>query len=382
MNRNLILVAISLFAWGIGEGLFIYFQPLYLQEWGADPILIGSIYSAMGIAMALAQIPSGYLSDRFGARSMMIGSWIIGTLAAWFMALAGSMPMFIVGIVLYGLTGFVVAPMSSYITNVRGNLSVGRALTFASGLYNAGAVLGPITGGFIAQTLGFQKVYLLAGIIFILSTIIVLFVKKDPEIHHADQESIQSVGLLKNYRFLAFLGVAMVSFFALYLPQPLTPNFLQNQQEYSRSTIGILGAFGSLGNAVAMLALGNLGAVTGFIIGQVWMLVFAVLFLAGNSPVWFGVAYFFVGGYRLCRSMVLAIARPLVHPKQTGLAYGMIETTASLSIITAPILGGVLYKQAPLSLYQVSIILIGLVLVMNLVVFSVIRKRRKHDPQH
>ena len=46
MNRNLLLVAISLFTWGVGEGLFIYFQPLYLQQWGADPLMIGAVLSA------------------------------------------------------------------------------------------------------------------------------------------------------------------------------------------------------------------------------------------------------------------------------------------------------------------------------------------------
>ncbi len=82
MRRNLLLVTISLFAWGMGEGLFIYFQPLYLQEFGADPVMIGSIFGEMGIAMAVFQIPAGYLSDRFGDRSIMWGSWFLGTFAA------------------------------------------------------------------------------------------------------------------------------------------------------------------------------------------------------------------------------------------------------------------------------------------------------------
>jgi hypothetical protein len=29
MKRDLILIGIALFAWGFGEGLFIYFQPIY-----------------------------------------------------------------------------------------------------------------------------------------------------------------------------------------------------------------------------------------------------------------------------------------------------------------------------------------------------------------
>jgi len=381
MNRNLFLVALSLFIWGIGEGLFIYFQPLYLQEWGSDPLMIGGIYSAMGIAMALAQIPSGYFSDRFGSRSFMLSTWVLGTIATWIMAIAWSLPTFVIGVVLYGLTGFVVAPMNSYITSVRGNMSIGRAITLCSGLFNLGAVVGPVTGGFIADKFGFKIIYTFAGVLFLISTIIIFLTAKKTEPHHADQVSGQPKGIFTNYRFLAFLILTAITMFAVYLPQPLTPNFLQNQQQLSRTTIGILGAMGSLGNAVAMLVFGNLNAFTGFIIGQVWVLIFTAIYLKGNSAIWFGLGYFFMGGYRLCRSMVLAVSRSLVHPGQTGMAFGMIETANSVAVITAPILAGVLYNKAPYSMYSVSGWLITAVILFNLLILYTIQRKKnaKHE---
>lgn len=381
MNRNLFLVAASLFIWGIGEGLFIYFQPLYLQEWGSNPVMIGEIYSAMGIAMAAAQIPSGYFSDRFGSHSIMLASWILGTIATWIMAIAWSLPTFVLGIILYGLTGFVVAPMNSYITSVRGNMGIGRAISLCSGLFNLGAVVGPVTGGFIADRFGFKMIYIFAGVLFLISTIIIFLTAKKTEPHHADQVSTQPKGIMSNYRFLAFLVLTGITMFALYLPQPLTPNFLQNQQQLSPTTIGILGALGSLGNAVAMLVFGNLNAFTGFLVGQVWMFIFAFIYLKGDSAIWFGLGYFFMGGYRLCRSMVLAVSRNLVHPGQTGIAFGMIETANSVAVITAPILAGVLYSKTPYSMYSVSAWLITAVILLNLIILYTIQRKKnnKHE---
>ena len=376
MNRNLLLVTISLFFWGIGEGFFFYFQPLYLQELGAEPLLIGGILGSMGFAMAIAQIPAGYLSDRFGARRIMWSSWFLGTLAAWTMALATSLPMFVIGMALYGLTGFVIAPMNSYITNVRGNLSVGRALALPSGFYSLGAVIGPIVGGIVADRLELKAVYFIAGGLFIVSTAIVLFVQKKAETHHSDQESIQPRGLLRNFKFLGLLGIIFVTLFAMYLPQPFTPSFLQNQQALSRTTIGILGSFGSLGSAVAMLALSNLKSVYGFLISQIWLVLFVLLFIKGKTVPMFGLAYFFVGGYRLCRVMVLAIARPLVHPQETGLAYGMIETVSSFTVILAPILAGFLYRSDPYSVYNVALVLLVCVLLVNGLLFLVLNRRK------
>ena len=143
--------------------------------------------------------------------------------------------------------------------------------------------------------------------------------------HHEDVGSTSAKGITKNSVFIVFTGIIFLLMFALYLPQPLTPNFLQNQQGFDRSTIGILGAVGSLGNAVIMLTLGSLRPVAGFLVGQVMVGGFAALFIFGNSPFWFGLGYALLGGFRLCRTMVPAFARPLVHPEETGLAYGILK---------------------------------------------------------
>jgi len=61
MNRSLLWLGAALFSWGIGEGMFMLFQPLYLQQLGADPIQIGTILGAFGLVMVMVHIPSGHL---------------------------------------------------------------------------------------------------------------------------------------------------------------------------------------------------------------------------------------------------------------------------------------------------------------------------------
>lgn len=356
MNRNFILVAVSLFFWGIGEGLFIYFQPLYLQEMGADSIMIGGILGITGIVMALAQIPAGLISDRLGARPVMAAAWVIGTIAVWFMASATSLPLFAVGLIIYGTSAFSIAPMNSYLSSVRGKLSVSQALTIPNAMYHLGAVLGPITGGQIAQRLGFRTLYLIAGVLFIISTVLIFLIEKNPTAHHEDMQSTSRSGAYKNPAFLGFVLITFLTMMVLYLPQPLTPNFLQNQQGYNSSMIGLLGTFGSLGNAVITLSLGSLNPMRGLLVGQILMSFSSILFFKGNSPVFFGMGYFFFGGYRLSRSMVLAFARPLVHPSETGMAFGILETANSVAVIIAPVLAGILYAKNPSLPYLVVLI--------------------------
>ena len=113
-------MAASLFTWGIGEGLFFYFQPIYLQKLGASPVGIGSILGAAGLIMAFTQLPAGYLADRFGRRRLIWISWVTGCIATLIMASANSLNIFIIGILMYAFTSFVMPPMNSYITHARG----------------------------------------------------------------------------------------------------------------------------------------------------------------------------------------------------------------------------------------------------------------------
>lgn len=383
MNKNLLLVAISIFTWGLGEGFFIYFQPLYLQQWGANSIEIGGILGAVGIVLALSQIPTGILVDKFGPYKIMWLSWVLGVIATAGMVLASSLTVFVISYLLYGLTGFGAIAMNAYVINNRGKLSVGRALSLISGMYNLGAVMGPIAGGQIADRLGLRSIYIVAGVIFVISTIIVMFASPEHHLHPEDVvlKNQPSGGIMQNPRLLIFLGLSFITMLALYMPQPLTSNFLQNQQGLSNSTIGLLGAAGSLGNAFATLVLGNISPFLGLMIGQVWVLIFAAAFLWGNSPMWFGIGYFFFGGYRLSRSMSLAYARPMARIEQTGLLFGAMETTNSVAVILAPIFAGLLYDQNPYLVYRVALISIAGVICLNLFVLKLLIPHLKEEKQ-
>ena len=371
MPINLILIALSLFTWGVGEGMFIYFQPLYLQKWGANPVEIGAILSMMGIAMTVAQAPAGYLADRVGSRPVMWASWVLGTIAAAVMAMAGSLPVFVAGLLTYGLTSFVVAPMNSYITCVRGHWSVERALNTVSAIFHLGAVVGPIIGGLIGEAFGLQNVYRISAGLFFVSTLIVLCARRPPVEELGDEHALKP-NLAANPRFMGLLGLVFITMFALYLPQPLTSNYLQNQQHFPLQTIGQLGAAGSLGNALIMLGLGHLSAPAGLMAGQVLVGLFALLMWQAGSlggenlrlPLFY-VGYFFIGGYRLCRSMALAYARSLVKVNETGLAYGLVETGNAISVIAAPIVAGLIYARSPQWMYIATLIAISISLLIT-----------------
>jgi MFS family permease len=364
MNRDLILVMFSMMIWGAGEGMFYMFQPLYMQQLGADPVMIGGILGALGLAMTVAQAPAGYLADRIGGRPLMWLAWGMGAAAAGIMALAQSLPVFVVGLLIYGLTAFVTAPMSHYIADVRGRWSVSRAFTLTQAGYNLGAIGGPILGGWVGLTFGLSTVYKAAFGFLLMSVLVIVFIRRQPKTEHQSQAA--PVQLHRNTLFLGLLPFFFLTTLVTFLPQTLTPNFLQNQHSLDYGQIGQLGAIGSAGIVLTMLALGNLPPLLGILIGQAAIGVYGILLWQGTGFPWFAAAYLFVGGYRLTRMMMLAFARPLVPGSQTGFAFGLIELVNGMALFIAPFIAGWIYSIQPWALY-ITGLLLGLgVFVLNL----------------
>jgi len=364
MNPALILISISLFTWGIGEGMFWYFQPIYLHQLGANTMTIAGVFSVFGVAMMVVHIPAGYLSDKIGRRPLIWAAWFFGLVSAWCMALAGNLQVFIVGMVMYGLTAFVSSPLFSYVTAARGKLTALRAMTLTSAAFNTGAIIGPVTGGWIASNYGLRSIYFVIAIIFVISFVILLFLKPQPRDGH--DLAHPPTNLYANKRFLVILSLAFTSVFVMYLPQPLTPNFLEVERSLSLSQIGLIGSAGSIGSVVMNLLLGQISPRLGFILAQIFVGLFAVLLWRGNSMYWYGLGYFLLGGYRAGRMMIFAQVSQFIHQAQMGLAYGLTETINSFAIILAPLLAGWLYTRNPVSVYMVAVGLICVSIVIGL----------------
>ncbi len=373
MNRSLKLVSISLFMWGIGEGMFLLFQPIYLLQLGADPIAIGVILGGMGLMTTISQIPSGYLSDRFGPRPLMWVSWILGMISAWMMALAGTLNLFILALLLFGLTGSVMAPMNAYITSMRGNWTAERSLTFTSAAFHLGAVIGPTIGGYFGQQFNLQILYYIAAAFFVVSTCLILLIKKPKiELHH---EVGQKKNILKNGAFMKIAFLGFLGLFFMVFTQNFTSVYLIDFKSINLQQIGYLGTIGSIGNVIFALTLGHLSSKIGFLLSFPLTLLFPILLLLGKNFVWYGLAYFSFGGYRLARSMLLAYSREFVHSRETGLAYGIIETANGLAIILAPPLCGIVYNQNPQNIFWVSAIGLVLVGIINFIYFSKFKRK-------
>jgi predicted MFS family arabinose efflux permease len=362
MTRDLRLVALSLLIWGLGEGMFIYFQPIYLQQLGADPVQIGGILGLAAAGMLLSHLPAGVLADHLGRKTIMVSSWMIALAASGMMALARGLSLFVAGMVVYSFSVFVMSPMSSYITQAGNEWSPARALTTVSAGFSAGMILGPVIGGQLAEALGLRSVYALAAGVFVLSTSLILLIRPQPVDPAHDGHRYRE--LLTNRRFGGFLVLIFMLNFGMYLAWPLTPNFLQSVRQVSLGQIGLLGAFTGLGTVVFNLALGHLPPKRGMLIAQALVGGAVLALWLGVGFPWYAAGYFLFAGYRTARSLITATIHGLVRPAEIGLAFGANETVAAAGLMAAGPVAGVLFHRQPSLPFPVGagLIVLGLVL--------------------
>ena len=146
-------------------------------------------------------------------------------------------------------------------------------LSLTTATFGMGMALGPITGGWIGDHYGMRTSFFVAAAMFVLSTVFIFFIERQPIDGH--DPAAPPPSLRSNQRFIVFTGVLAFAIFAMYLAQPLTPNFLEGVRGLSLSQTGIIFTAGALGNSVMAILLSRVPPRRGFMIAQALVILFA-----------------------------------------------------------------------------------------------------------
>ena len=363
LSRNLRLVSLSLFFWGFGEGLFYDYVPLHLRDLGADAVQTGYVIALFSFGLAVTMLPAGIAADRYGPHISLRISWPLGIVAMLIIAFTDTLGWFTLGWFLFGCSGFVIPPLTRYITDGRGELTPQRALTLVFSSFSAGFMISPTIGGWIAQSYGLRSTFYLALVMVVASTVVILFARPLP--HTPTRINRDYLSLLHNRRFMGFMLLVFFGMFALQLGVPLTSRYLQETWLLSLPQIGILGSVLAFGEFSLGFALGGLPPRRVFAVLQAAGIVYGLLLLSTGSLPLLAIAFFLRAGVGISRRFVDAISMRVVPVQQHGLAFGLSATVTFAAGMLAPAAAGWLYSIDRSWPLQASVLLLPVAAVLT-----------------
>jgi MFS family permease len=163
---------------------------------GATPLLIGLAIGIYGLTQGLFQLPFGFLSDRFGRKTVIVGGLLIFCVGSGLAAEAESIEQVIAGRALQGLGAIAAAVMAlaADLTREEVRLRIMAAIGMSIG---ASFMLSMILGPIIAAGYGLRMLFWITAGLAILGILVIVFVTPNPArqgFHRDAQVSLRDIG--------------------------------------------------------------------------------------------------------------------------------------------------------------------------------------------
>ncbi|HET9890121.1 MAG TPA: MFS transporter [Mycobacterium sp.] len=155
-------------------GLRVALVPLFITDvMGRGVGIIGLALAAFAGGNALAMIPSGYLSDRMGRRTLMIVGLTLSGVATLFLGVASSLPAFLAAAIVVGaVTGIYMSPMQAAVADILGSEArAGSPVAAVQMMSDLGAIVGSMTLGWVAERLSYGWGFTISGIVLLIAAV-------------------------------------------------------------------------------------------------------------------------------------------------------------------------------------------------------------------
>jgi MFS family permease len=144
--------------------------PQYLGALGASVAAVGIVISLRGFGNLASDLPGGLVIGRFPVGAVLKIALLLSAVSSVAMAFVRSVAAVGVLVLLTGFTGSIV--VTGMMTYVRVRIPAdnrGRALSLVGGSVRVGAVIGPLAGGLLTDSLGFESAILLRAGCYLLA---------------------------------------------------------------------------------------------------------------------------------------------------------------------------------------------------------------------
>lgn len=253
---GVVLLVLSLAGWVISwvhRMMVPPLLPIIMGELGINNAQAGLLMSGFLISYALAQVPSGYLGDKYGARKVVPLGMAAFSLSTLLIGFSRNFEQFLALRVLFGLfagtyfPSIVSAILSAFPKNKRGK---------AIGIFMSGASIGraiaPLVSVPIALSVGWRSAFPILSVPGFLIATALFFILKDEDRAQVSR-SLTWKGVVSP-KFISACGVAFLGMASFMAFTTFLPLFLVDQKDLSiemaAAFSSVIPVIGFLGNIV------------------------------------------------------------------------------------------------------------------------------------
>jgi MFS family permease len=356
-----LLCAVALLAM-FSTSLIIPLIPIYAKRIGATGVVIGLSVAAYWISRILMEIPSGFVSQRFGYyRSMAAGLAlnVVGTALSGF---ADNPLQFVLARALMGIGAplfFAVA--TTFVLNIFDAERRGGAMGIFQGIEFGGAIVGSAFSGYVVSLFDFRASFLFsAGLILLALVLVVVPPHVRSQSGRMSASSSLSLSAMREVFWNRSLLIVSSATFAEFIMSTgvlmtVFPLYASESLGISLTNIGLLMGSRSVGFVVAMFTMGAVSDRVGrkpvllFGVGATAVLIAVVSVVSAFTGL---VVIIFLLGITTGAIWIVCpvLAAEAVEPHQRGAAIGTYRTFFDLGSILGPIVMSALLESYGIAL--------------------------------
>jgi DHA1 family tetracycline resistance protein-like MFS transporter len=348
MTADLWWMTVAQGLWGFGFGLYGLFFPLYIEKLGGGPVIIGLLTTVAGVVTALVVLPGGWLSDRVDRRTVLVWGWVVAIPVPFMFAFARTWEWLIPGVLLYFGSAFSTPAMQAIVVAQAPPERLSTAYNVVMSVFGAGMVLGPAVGGYLTSHYSYRVVFVLAGMIYGVSTLAIVRIRPHPA-RPANSSRLEWKPKARP-RFFQWMAFSAVLAAIQGVAWPFVVPYWKSVGHLSVEVIGILGSVAILSATVSGPLWGriaerlgiprSLGAGLGFLVVG-WL----ALLWAPESVGWGIFSGLMRGVGEGSRGLQGVAVGRVARPGETGTAYGLFNLVTEMSAALAPLPGGLLFRH-------------------------------------
>lgn len=389
-QKNLWLLWFGALVTAASYSMVVPFLPLFLLQIGVHQhteMWSGVLFSVSFLMGALISPYWGSLADRFGRKPMILRSgfslFIVYLLTAFV-----SNPYELLALrAMQGLlAGYIPGAIALIATNTPEE-KVGYALAFMSTSTATGSIVGPLLGGVIAKLFTSRVAFASAGMLVLLSTLLVLwFVTEERFVPAKTRSSVVSdlKAAAANKPFLILLILTLLTSLSIMTIEPVLTLYIAQLGGSLKNASLLAGIVFSLAGVATILFAprwGRFADKIGFrsilVIGLLGGAIGNLMQIPFHSVWGFSIVRFLYGAFF---SAVFPALNGLVvqttAPQFRGRAFGLNQTASQFGTMLGPLIGG--YIGGTYSVHSIFWITGGLLLLTALLAFRSAALREVH----